>query len=502
MEKSNSQNFKVTNGNANTTPTIAGLLTATPVHNDLLERAVLGVLLGIRAGAYYDCADLIDERAFYGDRHRLIFKAIAAVVDQGGQPTPFSVQSYVDGRPKEFSGADITLDYLLELTMQTLSPDDLRQNCAILSDLRARREAYELIPLLTSIGTTQAGDVGETVTEAVNRLQAVTDLRTAKTKTMKDALADLDGIVSDNLAGHRHTGAPTGFALFDGLGGLMPGNLFIIAADSGMGKTSLALDFAIHAATAGHPVAFYSCEMTAVELAARAVAAMSGTTAKRISQDPLTDEELTGYDHAVTALADLPFYVDEQSTSSINFIISSIRQLARRHHIEAAFIDYLQILQNNGRRRDQTEEQYFGETARRLKNLAKELGVCIVLLSQFSRDRENPAPQLWRLRGSGQIVEAADIVATIYRPEVYAKTYPGEWCQVDPRGTALLAIKKGRNVGQHAAIVGFGGSTTHFYDLDHVPLLPRLTGTTGTTPTGEKKQSSFSSFDDLFNEIS
>ena len=150
-------------------------------------------------------------------------------------------------------------------------------------------------------------------------------------------------------------------------------------------------------------------------------------------------------------------------------IIVSIRRLVLKHHVEVAFIDYLQVLQTNESGGKQTEEQFFGTVARKLKNLAKELNICIALLSQLSRDKSTTEPTLSRLRGSGQIAEAADIVLLIYRPEMYGKGYSGVFHKVRPEGTALIRLAKGRNVGTGEFICGYDAPTTHFFELSRIP---------------------------------
>ena len=150
-------------------------------------------------------------------------------------------------------------------------------------------------------------------------------------------------------------------------------------------------------------------------------------------------------------------------------IIVSIRRLVLKHHVEVAFIDYLQVLQTNESGGKQTEEQFFGTVARKLKNLAKELNICIMLLSQLSRDKSTTEPTLSRLRGSGQIAEAADMVLLIYRPEMYGKGYSGVFHKVRPEGTALIRLAKGRNVGTGEFICGYDAPTTHFFELSRIP---------------------------------
>ena len=102
--------------------------------------------------------------------------------------------------------------------------------------------------------------------------------------------------------------------------------------------------------------------------------------------------------------------------------------------------------------------------SRKLKNLAKELDICIIALSQLNRDRNNPEPNLARLRASGQIAEAADVVLLLYRPEYYGKSYKDN--SIDTKGTALLTIAKGRNIGVGEEVIGFNAETTYFFDLN------------------------------------
>lgn len=127
-----------------------------------------------------------------------------------------------------------------------------------------------------------------------------------------------------------------------------------------------------------------------------------------------------------------------------------------------AIIDYLQILSTN--QKVANLETFYGEVARNLKNLAKELDMCIVLLSQLSRSYDNPEPNLSRLRGSGQINEAADMTFLLYRPEIYGKQYSGAYRNTDTKGTALIQCAKGRNVGIYSFVCNFDAEHTHFYD--------------------------------------
>lgn len=169
----------------------------------------------------------------------------------------------------------------------------------------------------------------------------------------------------------------------------------------------------------------------------------------------------------------MPIYFDDRSSSSIDVILSSIRMMKKRYDIDGVVVDYLQILNVNGGKDGSNEEQRMGNVARRLKNIAKDLKIWVLALSQLSRDKQDVAPSLYRIRGSGQITEAADNVLLIYRPEVYDrnKCYPDPYSNVSTQNTAMIDVAKGRNIGLMKMICGFNPSTTQFsiYRICHVP---------------------------------
>ena len=196
----------------------------------------------------------------------------------------------------------------------------------------------------------------------------------------------------------------------------------------------------------------------------------------QILYKPLFDQQLIVADQAMGKLARAKIYFDDRSTSNIDSIISSIRYLKKTEDISGAIVDYIQLLSINAQH-GAREEQALGEYARRLKNLAKELNIWIIALSQLNRDRMNPVPNDNRLRGSGQLKEAADTVMMIYRPEACdppQDRYPHPFEQVDTHGTALVKVTKGRNIGLMDFIIGFDASRTKFYDIEesNMPELP------------------------------
>ena len=184
----------------------------------------------------------------------------------------------------------------------------------------------------------------------------------------------------------------------------------------------------------------------------------------------LTDSQIQAIDKRIGKLSGKSIYFDDRSTSNIDTIISSIRYMKLKFDIDGAIIDYLQILNVN--MKGANKEQQMGDVARRLKNLAKELDIWIIALSQLNRDTMNPVPTIARLRDSGQIAEAADVVILVYRPEYYDKSrrYPDPFSNASTEGTAMIDIAKGRNIGILRFICGFNAATTCFFNLDSVPL--------------------------------
>lgn len=247
-----------------------------------------------------------------------------------------------------------------------------------------------------------------------------------------------------------------------------PRELFVISDFVVTHNTSLAVSIMRNAAYLGAKIAMYSMEMKKEQITARILSMESGVPANEIMYSRLSESQLQSVDKGIGKISGKGIYFDDRSTSNIDTILSSIRHMKLKFGIDGAIVDYLQILNVN--MKGANKEQQMGDVARRLKNLAKELDIWIIALSQLNRDTMNPVPSLARLRDSGQIAEAADIVVLVYRPEVKNNCYPDEFANVSTIGTAMIDIAKGRNIGLLKFICGFNALTTCFYDLETVPL--------------------------------
>lgn len=426
------------------------------------ELCVLGTLL-LERNAIHQVRELLTPNSFYFDFHREVYCAILAMTDRGDRADIVSIMPELNKRKVEFKPYDI-------VEVSKSSTFDLMQYACRLNELEKRRRFYDIGQYLIANGTSEGEDIEDILQSANDKLSAIFGDTAKHIRTAAEYLVGVMEQVNNNLSGINIPGTPTGFSAIDNKGGLQPTNLIIGAGESSQGKTALANAITLSAAKSGAKIAFYSMEMSGTQLMTRLAAIESRIPVSTLTNNQLIAEQVSQLDKAVATLSRLGIFFDERSTSSIDTILSSIRSMVIKHHVQGVVIDYLQILTIN--KKSASVEESIAEAARRLKNIAKELNIWVLALSQLSRDTANPVPSVNRLRGSGQINEAADMTILLYRPEVYGKKYPEPFQSTNPNGTALIDIAKGRNVGVFKFIAGFNAATTHFYDLDERPVLP------------------------------
>jgi replicative DNA helicase len=323
----------------------------------------------------------------------------------------------------------------------------------------------------------------------------------------KDALQMAERAL--NSGGHL-SGLTTGLeAMNSKIGGLHRSDLIIVAGRPGMGKSSLATNMAFAAAQrflrdqedgiapekgAGAPVALFSLEMSADQLATRILAEQSGITAENLRMGRITQHEFRDLARAAAELQSLPLYIDDTPGLTIAALRTRARRLKRQKGIGMVIVDYLQLLQGTGRNNNDNRVNEISEISRGLKTLAKELDVPVVGLSQLSRaveQREDKRPQLSDLRESGSIEQDADIVLFIYREDYYLKAVepdfplPEEvekqakyeaWKEkYDPvAGRAEIIVAKQRHGSTGIVRVRFDGRTTKFSDAVDEGYLPEM----------------------------
>ena len=433
-----------------------------PINDKDCEDIVIGSIMTDR-DTYNEVRDILTEDCFYDYFNKAVFEAVTKISEDGNVPDIITVKAELDAR-------HITYDMMQFMNLTSKYTINARQHAMRLKELAARRRMMTIGMYLMQNSLTEERGIEEVSQKVSDDMSSIFSSGVSDVMKLKDGIIKVNGIINNNMSPTKEmTGTPTGFRELDNRsGGLQGSDLIIIAAESSVGKTAMSLTMSLNAAKYGARIAIYSMEMRAEQLTARIMAMESGVSSSSILYSRLDGGQIQKVEQGIGKIENLDIYFDDRSTSSIDTILSSIRYMKMKYGISGAIVDYLQILNVN--MKNSNKEQQMGDVARRLKNVAKELDIWVIALSQLNRDRDNPIPTLARLRDSGQIAEAADTVMLIYRPELYGKTsYPSGFSNVSVNGTAMIDIAKGRNIGTMKFICGFNAPTTHFFELGSLP---------------------------------
>jgi len=401
------------------------------------EAALLGAVL-IDNRVLEELQVPIAPEHFFEPLHSRIFARIKALVERNTTASPVTLRPYfeADEALKELGGTS----YLAQLTANgagLLAPRDLAEQ---IYDLALLRELVSVGRQLIEGALDTSSDTSpkERVEQAEAALFKVAEgAATGRQEvTFRDAALQAIRMAEAAMkSGGGLSGKTTGLASIDRkTAGLHPSDLIILAGRPGMGKTSLATNIAFNCAEAhlewqrhggafnyGAPVAFFSLEMSADQLATRILAEQAEIPSESLRSGKLSREDFQKLSYASQRLAELPLYIDDTPALTIAGLRARARRLKRRHDIGLIIVDYLQLLQGTARGNDNRVTE-ISEISRGLKTLAKELQVPVIALSQLSRaveQREDKRPQLSDLRESGSIEQDADMVWFIFRADYY-----------------------------------------------------------------------------------
>lgn len=447
-----------------------------PVSDVFCERVVVGTLLSYR-DAYDKVGDILTEDCFKDGICQSVFSAIREMINRGLTADLITIPSYME---RMGDGPKVTPVDLVELANGS-SYYDIREKSLYLQELSKRRRLLIEGLRLIDAGTKQDRSIDEVLYELNGTLDHLNDNAVTRITSTHDALKDLKKSIEENQSDEGQVYDYSGIQCFDERAFLRPEALNIIAAYSGNGKSCLATSVAYNCASTGVPIAYYSLEMNKKELIARTIARICEIPTERLLYHKMSKTEMKRFDMAAVQLDALPLFFDERATISIETLLMSIRQMVRQKHIKGVIIDYLQILSQTGKPKNQTDEAFLGEVVRNFKNVAKQMGIWIILLSQISRNRESTEPKDSYLRGSGQILETCDNCVLLYRPSKYEGAhYSGTNMNVNPMGTAELNICKTRNGSDNMRyIVAFEPEYTYFHDIE-IDQIPYLDGVVNT----------------------
>gem|GEM_PF-2106054 len=295
--------------------------------------------------------------------------------------------------------------------------------------------------------------------------------------TLGQKLDDLLVIMDENQNEEsRHIGLLCGLPQIDETGGLPADGMVVIGAKSSHGKTTFATNVVVNALKSGKNVAFYSMEMSDLKVAGRILSMECGVNSNALQRLKLSVMECERVRSAVSKLKESVashFYFDNRNLRDVDSLIMSIRALKKSHNVDCVVIDYLQLMDAPVGSRFENTNKLLGGIAHRLHDVAQDLKITILLLSQINRNVVGE-PSMMHLRDSGEIAEAADMVIILYNPAFEGASLPPPYVQVDPKGKLLVKIEKNRDGSTTQFLAGFVASETRIFPIrDLKPSVPQ-----------------------------
>jgi replicative DNA helicase len=434
-----------------------------PPHSVEAEQSLLGGLM-LDQRAWDQIADVVSADDLYRADHRLIFAAVAALVERNQPPDAVTISEHLQrlGQLEAAGG----LSYLARLVEDTPSAANIRAYARIVRDHAMLRRLIEIGgDIAASAHATEGRTAAEIVDRAEQRVFEIAERgqrRGSGFVSLKQILPKtIDRLDFLSHSTSEITGVSTGFGEMDKItSGLQRGELIIIAGRPSMGKTTLAINIAENAALGNKvPAAIFSMEMSAEQLSFRMLSSIGRIAQTRLRNGKLLDEDWPRVDSAVSMMSDAPLFIDDSGALTPTEVRARARRLKREHGLGLIVVDYLQLMQVSGTVENRATE--ISEISRSLKALAKELDVPVIALSQLNRSveqRQDKRPVMSDLRESGAIEQDADLILFIYREEVYERDTPR-------KGIADIIIAKQRNGPVGEFRLTFLGEFTRFENL-------------------------------------
>ena len=437
-----------------------------PPHSIEAESSVLGGLL-LDNGAWDRVGDLLVDSDFYRYEHRQVYAAIGALVNASRPADVITVYEHLQalGKAEEIGG----LGYLNALAQYVPSASNIRRYAEI---VRERSILRKLVSASDEIATNAFNTQGRAVAQILDEAEQKIFNIGEEGSRMKQGFQAMPQLVVDlldrvqEMADNQNdiTGVPTGFFDFDRMtSGLQPGDLIVLAARPSMGKTALAINIAEHVAlNEGLPVAVFSMEMGASQLAVRIVGSIGRIDQGHLRTGKLSDDEWPRLTEAIEKLRNVSLHIDETPGLTPSELRANARRLARQcGKLGLIVVDYLQLMSGSNSSGGDNRATEIGEISRGLKMLAKELQCPVIALSQLNRSveqRTDKRPMMSDLRESGAIEQDADVIMFIYRDDYYNK-------ESKEPGVAEVIIGKQRNGPTGTVKLAFLKPLTKFESL-------------------------------------
>lgn len=411
-----------------------------PPQNIEAEQAVLGAVL-IEKEALIAAAEILIPEDFYRQAHQRLFRVMLDLTENNEPVDLVTLTSELTDRQllEEIGG----VTYLTDLAGAVPTAANVEHYAHIVEEKAILRRLIQTATHIASTGYTGSEEVTDIIADAERRILSISDRRTHDAFVpIKDVLLEAFERI-EHLHQHQGqiSGIPSGYPDLDRMtSGFQKSDLIIVAARPSVGKTAFALNIAQNvAARSGEPVAIFSLEMSAAQLAQRMLCAESNIDSHKFRTGAMEDEDWEKLTLAIGTLAEAPIYIDDSAGTTMYDIRGKCRRLKVERGVGLVLIDYLQLI--NSHRGRENRQQEISEISRALKSLARELDCPVIALSQLSRgveQRQDKRPMLSDLRESGSIEQDADIVAFLYREDYYDP-------ETDKQNIIEIIIGKQRN---------------------------------------------------------
>lgn len=434
-----------------------------------LEEAVLGAMM-LEREAMNAVIDILKPSSFYKDANARIFAAISDLFAKG-EPVDILTVTHALRKSGELELVGGPL-YISQLTNRVASSANIETHARIIAQKHIQRELIRISGDIIKDAFDETSDVFDLLDKAESNLFQVAEGNIRKNYDKMSVLikSALDQIEQARKNTSGVSGVPTGFTALDRVtSGWQRSDMVVVAARPGMGKTAFVLSMARNMAVDFQiPVAVFSLEMSSVQLVQRLIASETEIDAEKLRKGNLADHELHQLHQRISKISEAPIFIDDTPALSVFELRAKCRRLKAQHGIQMVIIDYLQLMTTGGESKAGNREQEISTISRSIKQIAKELDVPVIALSQLSRQVEtrggDKRPLLSDLRESGAIEQDADIVAFIYRAEYYGIN---EDANGQPtHGKAEIIIAKHRNGSLEDVPLRFIGRLAKFANLD------------------------------------
>ncbi len=437
-----------------------------PAHPDA-ERALLSAMM-ISEEVCGECLVQLEEQCFHVPSHRKIFNAIKYLFDHDKPIDSVTLSDHLEtsGDLERVGGREV----LIELSTNTYGLVSWKQYTQILTRDMTLRQMILASSQIAAMAYDAPEDTAEVVDKAEEMILGITEKNVSSSySTVADIMEDLYTQLGDMCTRENDAlGVQTGFPSIDrNLLGLRPGQMVVVGARPAVGKTSFALNLAVNAAIEGATVAFFSLEMSNLEIAQRLLASRSGVDMQAIRSGNVRNSDWPAILKATEELSQLDILIDDTPDISVTEIRAKARRMLHEKEKSVIILDYLQLVKATGSSNQQSRANQVSEMSRGIKIMAKDLECPVIALSQLNRagsNRTDKTPQLVDLRESGSIEQDADIVMLLDR------SYTEEEAKADDRpdfGVTRCIIAKNRSGPVATVDLMFLGGKTKFVEVDH-----------------------------------